>query len=540
MGISTETDKANKKPDRPNIRMSFSPRHGRMSKSPASYRSDRQLNFDGFREDDDMITLESHSTTAAMSQSGTTISAIDPSEEKSYFIARMESMLEKVEESILESRPSDEIDLSRTSSASPNRTHLSQSQLLEETFDDDSTNVVATQIASENKHQESVGIDKETATQNIRQPRPSHILVNSAIASPAHTNITMDATMMNDTLMSMSALFDDDNLSTVTPILDRYRLDADDNSIGVKVVPNQRGTHSRQSKQVIETIPETPYVYSNGQDGFRSPVGLPGSVSARKKKYRKTPLPKKRVDDDDSFQTWDENDHPNIRVDFGSPHSAISHSKSSTSIFVPPLRPRSLEMRKTLPKTPLSTRAHHSLPGKISNPRTPLTDSYVAKHMTPSRSRISENLDQESMRAIPLSPTPSERSKTFGRESVSSKLDTSGHSFKTDSSRMGKWMEKITMAEYDRAPRVVQMQVNREETNKSLDALEDFLTSNLQESNQTGLEFSEKQGYQVLQKLLGTEQRCKSVLMSLCHWRRLLMYRDNTHGMVFAVNQFEQ
>jgi hypothetical protein len=70
--------------------------------------------------------------------------------------------------------------------------------------------------------------------------------------------------------------------------------------------------------------------------------------------------------------------------------------------------------------------------------------------------------------------------------------------------------------------------------------LEDFLTSNLQQNNQTGLEFSEKQGYQILGKLLGTEQKNKSVLMSLCHWRTLLMFRGHTHGMVFAVNRFEQ
>jgi hypothetical protein len=109
----------------------------------------------------------------------------------------------------------------------------------------------------------------------------------------------------------------------------------------------------------------------------------------------------------------------------------------------------------------------------------------------------------------------------------------------SESVRMGKWMEQITMAEYDRAPRVVKMQVQRDEANDSLNAIEDFLTSNLQQ-NQISLEFTEKQGHEVLGDQTGTEQKTKSVLMSLCHWRRLLMFRDSVHGMVFAVNQFEQ
>ena len=96
------------------------------------------------------------------------------------------------------------------------------------------------------------------------------------------------------------------------------------------------------------------------------------------------------------------------------------------------------------------------------------------------------------------------------------------------------------MAEYDKAPRVVQMQVRRDEANCALEALEDFLTARLHVNNETDLEFTEKQGYEVLQKLLESEQKSKSVLMSLCHWRRLLMFRDRTHGMVFRVNQFEQ
>jgi hypothetical protein len=322
----------------------------------------------------------------------------------------------------------------------------------------------------------------------------------------------MDATMMNDTLISMSMLADDDNSSTVTPILDRYRLDADDNSIGIKVVPNRRGMHGRGSKQIVsETIPEvnTP----SPREEFRSPTGLPGTVSARKKKYRKTPFPKRKQRDDDSIQTWDENDDPNIKAEIAStkPRSTLG------SISVPPLRPRSLELRRTTRETTPAMSRQFSLPGKSSRTTfmTPLSDALVAEHIDSSHS------ETEMVKT-------SERQSTMADQNVTS-----------ESVRMGKWMEQITMAEYDRAPRVVKMQVQRDEANDSLNAIEDFLTSNLQQ-NQISLEFTEKQGHEVLGDQTGTEQKTKSVLMSLCHWRRLLMFRDSVHGMVFAVNQFEQ
>ena len=349
--------------------------------------SDRQLNFEGFGEEDDMITLGSHSTVAAKSQTSSSVPVQNPKEERDQFIARMESMLEKVEESIMESRPSDEIDESINSSFSVGQGPF-QSQVEEDIDDDDSTNVVATQVASETREEKSVR-EGERAGQlpynkilsdpqtkmNLFQ-RPTHIVVDTGLASPAHTNITMDATMLNDTLASTSILDDGDNLSTITPILDRYRLDPDDNSVGVKVVPNKRGMHTRLSKPVPEVQESLSQEYHSPRDTFRSPKVLPGSVSARKKKYRKTPFPRKQLDDGD-IEPWDENTDPNLQPKFMSPKTA-----PMSAISIPPLRPRSMELRKSLPRKRTSTRTHQSLPGQ-STSRTPLSDAFVAKHMSP-------------------------------------------------------------------------------------------------------------------------------------------------------------
>lgn len=95
------------------------------------------------------------------------------------------------------------------------------------------------------------------------------------------------------------------------------------------------------------------------------------------------------------------------------------------------------------------------------------------------------------------------------------------------------------MAEYEVAPPVVKQQVSRDEVNDASGLLEQFLTSRFSDS-QTALEFTEQEAYHALKGYLVTEQKSRSVLLSLCHWRRLLMHRDDAHGMRFVVNQFEQ
>jgi hypothetical protein len=516
------------------LRMSPSP-YRRKSRPSGSF---RQVNFDGFQEDDDMITVDTHQSMLATTpaakrrQSGT--AASEPMEQTE-FISKMESMLDKVEESILESRPSDEVTLETR------KTNTSELHEDEEDDDysseDDSTDVVATQVASITRQRrmsmsEQDGGDKlrqfrsasTTPNQTQSATRPTHILVDTEAPSPAHTNITMDATMLNDTMISVSLFQDDDNSSTVTPILDRYRLDPDDNSIGIKVVPNKRGGSSRFQKPLItETVPEEQTLFSSSssfytqEDGFTSPRGLPGTVSARKKKeYRKTPLPKKQLHADDSMDTWDENDDPNIPFTVSSSSKKLASSperKSSStmgSFTVPPLRPLSYEPKRQ-EKTPFSSSSSitrpTSLPKTKSTSRTPLSDEFK-------KQAFPADVDENTV------GSKSNLSDRFERESV----------------RLTKWMEHITMAEYDIAPRIVQVQVRRDEANEAIDLLEEFLTSNLQLDPSSSLEFGEQQGYEILGKSYHTTKKCKSVLMSLCHFRRLLMYREDE--MRFVVNQF--
>jgi hypothetical protein len=439
-------------------------------------------------------------------------------EERSQFLLRMESMLERVEEELIhESRPSDEVsrisDLkpkARSVKSRPSDEHSlpseqssiteknrvmerpSNNKFLQELeegeneeqsssgtdHDDDSTNVIATLVAEE----------PQLLRQNIQRPvpvfsrRPTHITVDMGVQSPAQTNITMDATFMNDTMISTSVMMqdgDEENLSIMTPILDRYRLDPDDNSIGVKVVPNERGMHQRQR---LRTHPEESAQRADAEfyqdsDGFRSPKGLPRSVSARKAhQYRKTPYPNK-VQEKRSFE--DEN-HPNTPALAFSPVSStpsFDTANPESSFSVPPLRPRSVGPFRAAGARSSSSRTK-SLP--TTSARLPKTS-------------IMTNAGEQQTNLI----------------------------------------EKITMAEYDSAPRVVQMNVSRDEANTTIAILNDYLEVNRQHK------FSEQEGRRALSTAFESEQQSKSVLLSLCHWKRLMMYRQEDSTTMFAVNSFE-
>jgi hypothetical protein len=519
--------------------------------------------FDAFRDEDDMITLDTYSTLAGKSHLSSQRRSDIRREESRQSTWKSQFVLEQVEETILDrSRPSDEITRIDSLVASLN---YEQDDTDEE--DDDSTNVVPTVVAadrlpkSSNNAQNATDANIPTGSSRHLESnamasfhRPSHIVVDTS--SPAHTNLTMDATMMNDNIALFSVLGDDDdNISIMTPILDRYRLDVDDDcSIGVKVVPNTRGLHSRNTKQSfcasttrIAAKSTLPTVYSgekpiastpvaNLSSGFfpiqdmyspaSLPAGLPGSVSARKKTlYRKTPHPKKKV----SHQNWteqDENEHPNMATSTMSLEHSVSTSKSPfASISIPPLRS---------PKTPSAFRPF-SMPGSSGTtatiPRTPLTPAFVEKHTLPSYA------EPYVLHTATDSTFEDEHSAANAAAASTSRKCHARQSRSPLPVRKGKWMEDITMAEYDGAPRVVRMQVAHDEANKAVGALQDFLGKLAPDQN--SLSFTEQQAYEVLGECFSTDRKSKSVLMSLCHFRRLLMHRDERQVRLFSVNQFE-
>jgi hypothetical protein len=613
-----------------------------------------------FREEDDMITLDTQSTltknASPVRKASHGPSQKLPKEDRSSFLARMEGMLDRVEETIREetssprrfrgdepSRPSDEIQasLSMTSYTKQDRPERQQTNrqrvyLEEESYsvgsdsqldsnrdstesyddeEDDSTNLAPTLVAEKDRSfQRTTSNDGVATTENKaqrphplntlqqQQQRPTHIVVDTAMGSPAHTNITMDATVMNETFASFLGMDENqlretivpiqenedfhqaedndtmDNLSTVTPILDRYRLDPDDeNSVGVKVVPNERGSHKKGSrhpsgqkqrthpflssmskpktpKQAV-ALPRFSASHFLSPQTTNTPLGAhhtPSSVSTRSKKvYRKTPFPKRKGatnEEDGLLPTLNENDHPNTSTGSSAAASPENFQKSiapveSISISVPPLRPRSLDSRR--------------LDEKFGSSNAPSTSFSVVKPDQSQEKNMSlESIDREESATLDQIDKTIERidqELATGRTTMdkvdlsSGRMDPVGKSFLNQVKSMTKkspattsskksTIRKISSAEFDAAPRIVRTQVSVNEANDALDLLQEFCTNNSMDGN-FSLQFSEERGHEILSSLTGSKHRSKSILISLCHWQRLSMRRDTARGtMVFVMN----
>lgn len=238
-------------------------------------------------------------------------------------------------------------------------------------------------------------------------------------------NYTMDISALDMTLASPSrALIKEGEDETavdsllVTPVLDRYRLEPDDTSIGVKIVPNERGTR-REFPKVKNQLQK--YQLAGTKMHQAGPWATPKAAKSNdvlesvspfvtqrsRTVYRKTPHPKKAG----IFPAIDENESPNlsdqsISVEWNTEHPDLG-TKSSTSlrspfslVSLPELTHR--PYRKSLPTTsrrrslseqiPESERRHTISKVQNSMSRTPLTAAWIAKHM-PADSRLLESLD---------------------------------------------------------------------------------------------------------------------------------------------------
>ena len=610
---------------------------------PPHQQEQQEQHLHEFLDEDDMITLDTQST---MTKNNTFCSpnvtggANISVEERSQFFARMEGILERVEETILEespspgsyerngdiiSRDSDEHQAasllftrgedddrpyqhSIASMSSNDRTEIGPHRHPYATFDEgksvpsendddfdmdlskDSTNVVATQVAGKGTSKDETmplvssenDITKHNSL-NVCQQRPTHILVDTGLASPAHTNITMDATFMNETSFlrgeekykeNTKSLVqgminydyeeeDDDNLSTDTPVLDRYRLDpSDENSIGVKVVPNKRSAHRSNKKQtttpkqgrlptIAQLSPSLDYILQaatpkqeSNESNFTSPpimtserhlrsMAANSSTKKSRKVYRKTPYRKRKEKDDTSRNMADENHNPNVSTGSSFPDSTepFKYNEESFSISVPPLRPGSFEPKCAHQSVLcLGSKRTLSLPGKN---KSSVSAEFRSASFSSGPSRqvyLREETDtiqkiDESIEQMDLELASPRRSSIHNTE----RMDPVAKTIMEGSSKL--FVREITATEFESAPRIVRTTVSRARANEALHAIHKYCSESMAQIKY--LEFTEEEG----RIIVGfSEQESKSILISLCHWRRLIMKKDATRGMLFVVN----
>ena len=614
-------------------------------KFSSQQREQRQQHLHEFLDDDDMITLDTHSTITKNRNLTSPTFGEDMSneyqlsvEKPSQFFAKMEGILERVEETILDESPylrmrfktgfnskysnkhrldlalvaqeKDDFLLNSTSSRSTSsrekistHSHRDSSRIFCEgkskiigdnsmlNTSKDSANILASHVTGEDVSKDGkiflVSNENTAGIQNLLDTfhqHPTRILVNTPKSSPANTNLTTDAAFGNETheksfeegeeknndakksyvrKISGYGADDNDNLSTITPVLDRYRLDpTDDNSVGVKVVPNKRSVHHNNNKQIMtptrgqlptiaQLSPSLEYILRRSsheknltESGYISPpymsskdhMGAPtadDSYTVERKVFRKTPYPKRKLLAMEEVGTGDsitsENDNPNNLTLPSLPDSLqpLQKNEKYFSISVPPLRPCSLEpahvdesilygVANNIPSLPKDTRSITSRESSGTSISSGRTTQIYHKDETDTIQKIDRTIDRIDQQLA--SP-------------IRSGIGNSGGEQKIRKRSSGLFVSEITKMEFESAPRIVRANVSRDRVNQALHAIKKYCCESMTQYH--NFEFTDKEGFDMVGL---SEQENKSILVSLCHWRRLTMKKDSIRGMIFVVN----
>jgi hypothetical protein len=329
-------------------------------------------------------------------------------------------------------------------------------------------------------------------------PYFTHIEVDYGFLSPTPTNLTMDtAAFLNETVGQLDTVFELEDNSNVsvssdeTPVLDRYRIDRDENSPnGFRVVPNQRGRHAtRNTHSGVTPVHEK----RETSPGFApNPMSAPSSNRRPKQVFRRTPHPKKKVP---STPTIDENTPFNGSM--SPPVRPIRPLESPLASFSPLRALASPRLERTRLSYPIS----HQEERTNTLPPSLLYAKAALEMKNPGSSR-------------PLGRTVPSLSSRSGLDAVH------GHHH----------IRPVPLSEYENGPRVVKMQVSFEELEGATVALNDALR---QRKGARAMQLEHLEANQILQPLGISERKSRSILMTLCHFRRLMMQRcDKRHSLL--------
>lgn len=371
--------------------------------------------------------------------------------------------------------------------------------------------------------------------------------------------------------------------SEETPVLDRYRLDFDEESPnGFRVVPNQRRRHRQHHQQQQHVKPQHVIVANNRNNTTeQKQVAAPAESNAPRADERK--------------DTTHEKEGRRARF-------SVSSSPLSCHAAAAATTPRSgrrhynktssLAKQKRMPSTPTIDENSPLLlvvdnnPATLASPqqtmpagivRSPLSNipdqlEHATSISSPSSAGGGGNLTNKSLLQQfnrPLPPSllyaqtqlatiqnddsdspPNSAERHYHSRSLKPPTSLQDSSPKGNSATKMVAKNKqspppleivsISQSEYDTAPRVVQMQVRYDEVQAVTAALNKFLQRRRQHDGTTTLttppmELGEDDIKQLLKPLGLADRKSKSILMSLCHWRRLVM-RRREEGVFFAIS----
>jgi hypothetical protein len=294
-----------------------------------------------------------------------------------------------------------------------------------------------------------------------------------------HHDITFDQSVLDESPPSprQSRIYVADESLLVTPVLARYRLEPDDSSIGVKVVPTGRHRLQHAGKSRENAVSQ----HSHAQRKSNA-----SQTPKRQESLRLTVQPGK----ENALHRIEEVLSPNV--------SART-----------PLRSKKFEFGEDIYETKEF----------ISRPIQPIKES------VPERILFAKNTPSEKLKKTSaVGPRASRNSEEVPLRGRRQTVDSVGELLS---------ISVVSVEEYHAAPSVVRMQVGLEEVNEAVHAL------NLWFSAHYGSERSPRLNEEMVSRVLNTSPRKgKILMMSLCHWRRMNMSMDEETGiMVFVPNQ---
>lgn len=401
--------------------------------------------------------------------------------------------------------------------------------------------------------------------------RLSHIEVDMAY-SPAPTNLTMDThtpgmywhgnNTNNNNNSNKTALshhpWEDDLLSAnseETPVLDRYRLE--ESPHGLMVVPNQRRPHRRTNRQTTTGNKVGP---ASAKKSTTTPQ--PAMPSASKRVFRKTPFRSRHKTLTPSTPTTIDEHKPLLYDPTASAHSLLeqydledddepllhspeavnnllpkrldaleastnSNNNANNQVFFPPDH---INVTTVSPK-----QDHQSLPSSLlyASTQIELAKAKDASSLMVATTTNDDSTPSTRRHSALVSLSSEEKQKAV----LGSPWVTTNRRYSTMSAKKSdlRRIATVTQDEYNDAPRLVQMQVSLEDVNASIQRI-----NQAHESNLVSRQFTETRAKLLLQSLGFSQRKCKTILMSLCHWRRLVMKRLSEVGMMSSSDEAEQ
>lgn len=449
------------------------------------------------------------------------------------------------------------------------------------------------------------------------RPHFSFIHVDKAAASPAPTNLTIDTSLFlydSYDLEGDAPETNHNNLSRdsdETPVLDRYRLDRDEESPhGFRVVPNERGagggavarlsraTRHQRLKNSVAASPSNVKVNASSaiqlasaeapassdavapsaattsaakteskapqqQEGNKEQKQQLTHRSSMQAVFRRTPLRTKRgggsaigssstptIDENAPLNDTGECDKDNSddgEKDTGPPagiesavHEQAAQRESRLTVAKEPSakhlpKASSLHSVDVIDTAKLPNDASKNQLNQIHGP--PFLPSLVAEaKRSTSKSPRQKNMKINGCAASFHVP----HSKSSPMEASICKTEST---LTCSPSAAPRLMKPISIQEYRDAPRIVRMQVSLEDVERAVHAINQKLeiqnksspTINVMATSAVSpstiapvvTQLKEREAKLMLMPLGYSDRKCKAVLMSLCHWKRLLMSKQS-------------